>query len=1006
MLCAVRRRVLWTVICAATVGSRVSAQEPVRTLSQLYHTAWTTRDGAPADILALAQTVDGFLWLGTSAGLFRFDGIRFELFEPPPHQALPAGNISALLALRNGGLWVGYRLGGASLIERGSIRSYGEGDGLPPGTVWTFAADSDGTMWVGARGGLARLDQGRWHTVGPDEGFSGTQVHSILVDRTRRIWVAATDGVFARRPGAARFDRVEASPSSPGLALKAETWLAEGPDGAIWASSYDRGLRELAHSADGRPEAASWPRLLQSDPMLIDRGGAMWVSTRGPGIQRFWLHPPRDAAPGTEPQRLTRAQGLSSDAAHSLLEDREGNVWAGTGGGLDRFRRTKLARVGLPGSGGGFALAPADSGAVWIGSFDHHPVRVGAGIKEFPAVPADVEVAYRDRGGVIWLGSPVGLWRSARGGFARVRLPDVTNIGVQAITQDGADKLWISLVRQGVYRMTDGRWAPFGDKPGLPRAAAIVLTTDEAGRTWFGYTANRVAVLESETVRLYTANDGLSVGNVLAIHVRGAHVWVGGDLGLALLAGGRFRPVTGKNSLGFRGTSGIVETPDGEVWLHGAIGITRIPAVEVRRAVGDSTYQVENERLDFRDGLDGVAAQIRPQPTVIAATDGRLWFATTSDVAWLDPSAVPRNLLPPPVVIRQLTAGNKSYPITPDLELPVHTTALRIEYTALSLSIPDRVRFRYQLTGSDEGWQDVGGRREAIYTNLGPGSYRFRVIAANDDGVWNEAGAAFDFTIPPSFTQTRWFVAVWVAALGGLVWLAYLACMQQVASGLRMRYQVALAERTRIAQELHDTLLQAFTGITLQLGAIQRRLAQRGQEGAEALKDVLASADTALRDARHMIWDMRPAELEDQDLAAALETAARSAVAESPATLVFAVKGDRRRLPLSVETTALRVGSEAVLNAVTHAAPRTVRVSIEYGPRFVTVRVVDDGVGIAPGAMDAAVKGKHLGISGMRERAKRAGGALEISSERGRGTAVSVSLPIGEPPATSPGHKG
>jgi signal transduction histidine kinase len=201
-------------------------------------------------------------------------------------------------------------------------------------------------------------------------------------------------------------------------------------------------------------------------------------------------------------------------------------------------------------------------------------------------------------------------------------------------------------------------------------------------------------------------------------------------------------------------------------------------------------------------------------------------------------------------------------------------------------------------------------------------------------------------------------------------------------------------------------LLQSFTGITLQLAAIQRLLAQRGQEGAEALKGVLASADTALRDARHMIWDMRPVELEDRDLAAALETAAHSAMAESPARLVFAVKGDRRRLPVSVETTALRVGSEAVLNAVKHAAPRTVEVSIEYEPRFVTVRVLDDGAGIAPGAMDAAVRGKHLGITGMRDRAQRAGGTLEIASEPGRGTAVSVSLPIGEPPATSPGYKG
>jgi signal transduction histidine kinase len=345
-------------------------------------------------------------------------------------------------------------------------------------------------------------------------------------------------------------------------------------------------------------------------------------------------------------------------------------------------------------------------------------------------------------------------------------------------------------------------------------------------------------------------------------------------------------------------------------------------------------------------------------------------------------------------VIRRLTAGNKVYPIGPDLTLPVHTTALRIDYTAFSLSIPERVRFRYQLVGSDTAWQEAGGRREAFYTNLAPGSYRFRVIAANDDGVWNGTGAALDFTIPPSFAQTRWFLAVWVAALAGVAWLAYLARVRQVAAGLQLRYQAALAERTRIAQELHDTLLQGFTGITLQLRAIERLLVQRPRESAEALKNVLASADTALRDARHMIWDMRAVELEGRDLAEALETAARHAMAGSTAELGFTVQGERRRLPLAVETTALRVGREAVLNAVNHAAPRSVRVGLEYGPRSLTLRVADDGTGIPPGAMDAAAAGEHLGIAGMRDRAHRVGGTLDITSEPGHGTAVSMSLPI------------
>ena len=311
----------------------------------------------------------------------------------------------------------------------------------------------------------------------------------------------------------------------------------------------------------------------------------------------------------------------------------------------------------------------------------------------------------------------------------------------------------------------------------------------------------------------------------------------------------------------------------------------------------------------------------------------------------------------------------------------------------MSLSIPERVRFRYRLVGSDTGWQDVGGRREAFYTNLGPGPYRFQVTAANEDGVWNEDGAALDFTIPPSVTQTRWFLLVWVAMLGLLIWLVYLARMGQVARGLRVRHEAALGERARIAHELHDTLLQSFTGITIQLRAIERLLAQRPAEGVQALNQVLGSADTALRQARHMIWDLRAVELEGHDLASALETAARSTVAGSDVELVLAVRGEARRLPVGVETTALRIGREAVLNAVKHAAPSLVHVAVEYGSSALTVRFGTMAPACPPSAMEQLSTGEHLGIAGMRDRAQRAGGTLEIASTPGGGTIVSLVLP-------------
>jgi signal transduction histidine kinase/ligand-binding sensor domain-containing protein len=979
---------LLTLGVAVTACLPLSAQQRDQPLPHLYHTAWTIRDGAPGDVQALAQTADGFLWIGTLSGLFRFDGVRFELYEPPPPDNLPSVGVSALLPLADGGLWVGYQFGGVSLIRDGGIRSFGERDGFPRGTVMNLVRDSSGAIWSGGTGGVARLENGRWHKPGLDEGLSGAPVTGMLVDRGGRIWVAADDGLFARQSGAPRFERV-GPPRSSNVGFRDRNVIQEAPDGTIWSASKEFGVQKLASPATAPGAGTSVPRIPDPGFMLIQRNGTFWFNhTQTPDIERF-------AADGRTSQRMS--QGLSGRSVDAWLEDREGNVWAGTSNGLDHFRRTKLTRVELPGPGTYFAIAPADSGAVWVGSTEGPVRRIGAQIEEFPELPRLVDVAYRDPEGGVWIGSPEGLWRSARGGFEQVPLPEVKNIGIQAVTRDAAGNLWISVVRSGVYRRVGDRWEAFGGRDNLPREPAVVLTTDESGRTWLGYTGNRVAGIEGDSLRLYTSKDGLNVGIVLAIHVRGPRVWVGGERGVALLARDRVQPVTGRNGVQFRGISGIVETPGGELWLHGAAGITRIPAEEVRRAENDPGYRVDSERLDFRDGLDGTAAQIRPQPTVVAGTDGRLWFATTLGVAWLDPASVARNPAPPPVAILRLATGTSSWPVGPALLLPVRTTGLRIEYTALSLSIPDRVRFRYRLVGSDTGWTDAGKRREAFYTNLGPGTYRFQVTAANEDGVWNEEGAAVDFTIPPAITQTRWFLLVWVAALAALIWLAYLARVRQVAADMRMRYQAGLAERARIAHELHDTLLQGFTGITIQLRAIERLLAQRPAEGAEALKNVLATADATLRHARHTIWDLRAVELEGHDLASALETAARSTVAGSGVELVFAVRGEARRLPVAVETTALRIGREAVLNAVKHAAPSVVHIAIEYGPRDLTVRVRDDGAGMSPSAMEKLHAGEHLGVAGMRDRAKRAGGTLEIASAPGSGTIVSLVLPYPAP---------
>jgi len=958
------------------------AQHPPLTLAQFEHKAWTIRDGAPAYVSAIAQTADGFLWLGTSTGLYRFDGVRFEQFTGPPGQSLPSTNVSTLLALPDGTLWIGYRFGGASLLAGNRVANYGEREGLPGGTVERFARDSTGVIWAAASRGLARLEGRQWRRISAESGMSGTRMMSVIADRRGNLWVGADSGVFMLPLSSHRFELRQRIivPMEGGN-------VGEAPDGSIWAYIVRRGLARLSDAGGGALASPDFGRR-ETGRILIDEGANAWISMDG-GVGRVPLSQRGDA---TAAQGLSRAQGLSGGSVFDLFEDREHNLWVGTDGGLDRFRRTKLRPVPLPAPFILPAITAGGDGSVLLASWSNLPVRVGIdnGVRAV-ALPHDsLQLAYRDQHGVVWLGGASGLWRVEGSTFVRVELPaEAAGHELQGIALDAADRLWISIVRQGVYLRTGRVWK----KVAFQSDPAIFILSDSAGRTWMGHTDNRLVLVDGDNSRTFTTADGLRVGNVLAIHVRGERVWIGGERGLEHFAHGRFVPITGADGDTFRGTSGIVETPSGELWLNGADGVTRIGAEEVRDALRDTTHRVRFERLDFHDGLDGVPSQIRPLPTAIEGSDGRLWFVTGTAAMWLDPRSLLRNRLPPPVQILSLKAGDSTYSSPGTQTLPTGTAALQIRYTALSLSVPEHVRFHYQLAGSDTGWVEVGTRREAYYTNLRPGTYHFRVSASNEDGVWSDAGASMDIIIPPTFVQTPWFLALCALAAAAAMWLLYRMRVRRVSSAIRGRFDATLAERTRIARELHDTLLQEFIGITLHLQGVRRMLPFHPDNAAAVLSDVLSRADTTISDARNMVTDMRTGGLERQDLAAALTEAARNAVVGTTIVVQLRVCGKPRQLSRPLELTALRIAGEAVVNAVKHAAPRRVDIVLAYTRSDLRLRVRDDGCGLSPSEANVALNNGHWGIVGMRERATSLGGSLEIAGTLGRGTVVSLSLP-------------
>jgi ligand-binding sensor domain-containing protein len=735
---------LWAgLTCAivAATATTLGGQRPSPSLGKLDHGVWTIRDGAPSGIRALAQTPDGVLWIGASTGLYQFDGVRFEPFTPPDSQTLRSLSISALHAFADSTLWIGYVVGGVSVLRRGSLVHYGRNDGVPAGTVTSVARDSAGNVWLATTTGLARFSDGRWQQVGPEQGHPGVMTNDLMIDRRGTLWASTTAGVFVLPRGANRFLRGAAplDPAFPGH-------IREAPDGSVWGASRRLGLTRLSDSA-GRmvPLERAAARVLDAMMLTIDRRANAWVDDSS-GTYRVSLAGGEDSLGRRPTKRLAVERVPLTIAPYGdlVFEDREGSIWVGTGSALERFRETKFTRVALP-EPVVPSIAAGDGGSVWLGGTGSPTafLIINETIKRVVG-PSSIACVYRDPTGGIWLGGLGGIWHAPSSQFAssarlsRIALPpEAEDADVLAIARATNGDLWISIRggrMKGVFRRRDNEWSLAPIPQGFSNEAALTIVADDSGRVWLGYTGSRLVRVTGDSLQVYSANDGLNIGSVSALLPRGSALWIGGESGLMAMIDGKFRSFATTEML--RSVTGIVETSNGDLWLNGAAGVTHIEAPELRRSLESVTYRVHFKQFDYRDGLDGYAGRMQGLPSAIEATDGHLWFAAGTSIAWLDPQNIKRNPLAPPVLIREVSAAGRQYDLRSHVVLPLRTTQLQVRYTAMSHAIPDRVKFRYRLSGVDTAWTEAGTRREAFYTNLKPGSYRFQVIAANEDDVW------------------------------------------------------------------------------------------------------------------------------------------------------------------------------------------------------------------------------------------------------------------------------
>ena len=971
-----------------------------RTIAQFLHTSWAAADGAPSGVHGIAQTTDGFLWLASTSGLIRFDGVRFERYEPKSGDSLQDRDISALFATPDGGLWIG-RAGRAVFLRNGVATTYGRDEGLPVTTVFRFALDHQGIVWAATSRGLERFENSRWNDVGPEWNFSAKSATDLFLDRHRNLWVTAPGALFCLPPNTHSFRMREAT----------RPWLLrESPDGTLWMSEYGVGIHAVTGPLAQFHDLSKLALRLDRGPreVLVDREGTIWFADKG--IARV-PNPetPVDVRVDSADrliQRFTHKDGLTGDTVQAVLEDREGNIWVASTAGLDRFRRRNVVSGAFPFSGdSAWAILTDKQGTVLAASDQSLMQLQNGGVSMRARIQMPVGYTFphtritsfhRDSEGVFWLGGHGVLTRLAGNQVENIELPnDVPPTGhwnVQAITREHSGDLWVSIQQHGVYRRHQGVWNHYGKREGLvSELTPITLWTDARGGIWFGYAGTRVARLDGQNVSAYSA-DRLGIGTVTFIGGRSDHIWLVGHLGFALFDGSAFRTIAGETDENFSGISGVVETDNGDFWLNQATGVAHIPATEIDKRMHDVHHELRYELFDFRDGVPGGATTVGPLPSAVLAGDGRIWMSGSNGTYWVDPARIYRNPLPPPVTIEAIYADDKRYGPSATSSLPVSPSNIRIEYTALSLSMPERVRFRYQLEGVDKDWQDAGVRRTAYYTKLPPGQFRFHVIACNNDGVWNDTGAVAVIAVPPAFFQTTWFMALCVCAVGGLLWTAHRLRLRQITAQMKVRLEERVAERTRIARDLHDTLLQSFQGLMLRFQTARNMFAKRPTEALEVFDTAMVQADRALIEGREAIQSMRSSTSVTNDLAEALRTVGTELASEQPVEFRFALAGRPRAVHPILRDEIYGIAREAIRNAFRHAHAHVIETEITYGDRALTVRVRDDGIGIEPAILNDGRTG-HYGVAGMRERATGIGTQLEIWTREGAGTEIQLAIP-------------
>ena len=951
------------------------AFESDKLLTEHTHTVWTHKDGLPsAFIYSIAQSQDGYLWLGTADALVRFDGVRFVHWRPKTGYKRLLGVVHIVYAARDGSLWVGTASG---------LLGHVRGDDLEVASVGApplgMLEDRDGTIWVAIENGLLRFSAAIQEQVGPAIVLPRPFLSGPIQDRSGFIWMSTNNSVL-------RLD-----PHDPqGRLLKmtdGKFWLSEDPKGVIWMTRPDGATHQISEERMIN-RTGFGAKTLNVHTVLRDSKGNTWIGTLGQGLARLRAHDTQTM------ERYSQPNGLSTEFVWCLLEDREHSIWVGTQNGLNRFRDEKITTLtraeGLMNDDVG-GLAAGMDGSVWA-STSAGIVRIDGEHRNLYLDGVSTMGLSVERTGRVWAGTKRGIGSMKDGKWAYLPSPAGTRLtDVTAITEDDGNGIWLVDARKGLYRWGDGRITDFSQEPLLKGKSILVARPDHRGNLWFGLYEGGVVVFDGNQFRAYSERDGLAGGFVDSVLAdQDGTVWIGAERGLSRFRDQTFVTWDIANGLPQERVLWVLDDSDGSIWLGYSTGVVRVSRAELDRSARGRSYRVAYRFFDDGDGLKGNPDR-RWQSPAVRATDGKLWFRTSEGVAVLDPEHLTRNPVPPPVHVERMVADGIAVDTARPVRLHPLTRDVEIDYTGLSLAEPRKVLFRYKLEGFDSDWQDAGMRRQAFYTNLPPHAYRFRVLACNNDGVWSESGATLGFDLLPAFYQTQWFRLLCGLTLIMLGWAAYRLRVRQLTAHMRDRFEERLQERTRIAQELHDSLIQDVMGISLQI-ELADELLRSDIVAKQSLARALGLCKSALESGRRALKDLRSVALSASDIVKSFSQLSEEFAQDGGPEVDVIVEGNERPLNAAPGNDALQVGRQAIANAFQHARASRIHVLLSYGEQHLRIRIQDNGCGINEETLNVGRPG-HYGMAGMQERAERVGGNISIRSRLGEGTEVDLYVP-------------